>query len=127
ARNCFLPRLRSSLGSLPRRPLGTASGCGTSGGGGKPPVGVGSASATAPWVGSGFDWNKSPSLVEVSQPLSHNRHASVARRCRTALAPINATPGDQALGFSPPGREHARDAPVRRQLQTGRPRLGDDG
>src|SRR5262245_45556037 len=37
-------------------------------------------------------WNRSPSLVEVSQPLSHSRHAAVATRTRPALAPIAALP-----------------------------------
>src|SRR5260370_23388655 len=39
-----------------------------------------------------LDWNRSPSLVEVSQLLSHSRHATVATTTRPALPPIGAFP-----------------------------------
>src|SRR5262249_2383830 len=155
ARNCFLPRLRSSFGSLPSRPLGTASGCrslpgsgltlpvttGSAAGGGTTLAGVAgfcwnsslsfdgklgaggtvavvstcggvSVAGGALPVVSVFDCNRSPSLVDVSQPFSHNRHATVATTTRPALAPIGAPPRP-ASRRSQPAEANAHDAPVR--------------
>src|SRR5262245_48049651 len=56
-------------------------------------------------VVSDFDLKTSPSLVEVSQPLSHSRQATVAIRTRPALPPIGVSPGDQAGRFNPPRRK----------------------
>lgn len=67
------------------------------------PVEAGSYSAVVACGVSGFDWNRSPSLVEVSQPLSHNRHATVATMTRPAVAPIGASPRGQAPAYARPG------------------------
>src|SRR5262245_18965106 len=92
----------SSLGSLPSNPFGTASGWMPAGGGAVPmlPVADGSDSGTGGTLAvvSDFDLKTSPSLVEVSQPLSHSRLATVAIRTRPALPPIGVSPGDQAVG-----------------------------
>src|SRR5262249_37483637 len=52
------------------------------------PVVGGSSCEASPCVAAGFDWNRSPSLVEVSQPLNQNRQLTVAASTRTALARI---------------------------------------
>ena len=106
----FLAEAEIVVGVLAEQPLGTASsGGGSPEPGGTVPVAAGSPSpagaGNVDCVVSDF-WNRSPSLVDVSQPLSHNRHAAVARRIRPALAPISVLSGVQ-VGFSLPGRLHA--------------------
>src|SRR5262245_48719008 len=56
-------------------------------------------------VVSDFDLKTSPSLVEVSQPLSQSRQAAVAIRTRPALPPIGVFPRRPSGRFSPPRRE----------------------
>jgi hypothetical protein len=67
------------------------------------------------------DWNMSPSRVEVSQPLSHNRHATVATTTRRA----------RAFMHVPPAAEHRITRPEAKAgdavAVTSIGRLGDDG
>src|SRR5262249_13833944 len=89
ARKYFLPRLTSSLGSDDGG--AAAADVASRGFGGRLPVIAGS-SWDAPGVAAVFDWNMSPSLVELSQPLSHNRHATVATTTRRARALMDMVP-----------------------------------
>jgi hypothetical protein len=71
---------------------------------------------------SDFDWNRSPSLVELSQPLSQNRHTAIATKTRPALAPIGAFPRRQASASARPRRKRAT-----LRCETGAAKLADDG
>src|SRR5262249_797592 len=115
---CFLPRLRSLSGKA-----FAAAAAGGARGGGLTLPGVAGSSWTAAPV-SAFDWNRSPSLVELSQPVSHNRHGTVPRGTRAAFAPIDGVPRRPSIGLRPPRRKHTT---LRPSQQTGDFKLGDDG
>src|SRR5262249_57540516 len=101
---------------------GLTGGGGRRGGGRTLPVVIGSSWVAAPV--SAVDWNRSPSRVELSQPLSHRRYAAVASRTRVALAPIGVFPRRPGIGSRSSRRKHATR---RASPQTSSAKLGDEG
>src|SRR4029077_5308548 len=89
--------------------------------GGRLPVIAGSSWAP-PCVAAVFDWNMSPSLVDDSQPLSHNRHATVATTTRRACALMGGVPRRPASDRAPAAKPRNAAAVT----PTGAARLGDD-
>ena len=76
----------------------------------------------APWGASGFAWNMSPSLVELSQPLSQSRHSAIATTVRPRLAPMARSPAARRRLQPAPGRKHAT-----RRYETGAVTLAGEG